>query len=229
MNDRRKSPQPRVLTSPKEVFLADLNAALQFKRQFFWNAFKALTFNHIDGDYVEFGSHGGITFRLAFDQIRQRGIQRHMWAFDSFKGLPQGTSPKDEHPAWQRGAMATNEEAFHNICRLHGIPREQYTVVQGFYEDTLPVLATDAAPTNIALAYIDCDLYSSTKTVLEFLVPRLKHGMILAFDDYFCWSSTQISGERRASLELMEREKQWNFVRYRDYGWAGTSYLVEKP
>jgi hypothetical protein len=46
-------------------------------------------------------------------------------------------------------------------------------------------------------------MYSSTRTVLSFLESRLKHGMIVAFDDYFCWSSTQISGERRAFVEFV--------------------------
>jgi hypothetical protein len=66
---------------------ADVAAAWEFKRTFFWTTFRVLDFG-IDGDYAEFGSHGGMTFRLAFDQIRQRDIQRHMWAFDSFQGLP---------------------------------------------------------------------------------------------------------------------------------------------
>lgn len=212
----------------QELLHADILAAVEFKRTFFWNAFKALTYNRIEGDYVEFGSHGGITFRLAFDQIRQRGMARHMWAFDSFRGLPPQSGPKDEHPVWQSGAMATTEGDFHMICQSHGISREQYTTVCGFYDDTLPSLGPQSAPQNIALAYIDCDLYSSTKAVLAFLEPRLKHGMILAFDDYFCWSSTQISGERMAFLELQESLEQWNFLRYRDYGWAGCSYLVEQ-
>lgn len=228
MTDPIKPHQEKPLPSPEEVNEADFNAAFRFKNQFFWWAFKALTFNQIDGDYVEFGSHGGVTFRLAYNQINQRRFQRHMWAFDSFQGLPEWTSPKDEHPIWRKGAMATSENEFHDICHSHGIPRERYTVVPGFYDETLPAMPADSMPTNIALAYIDCDLFSSTKTVLEFLEPRLKHGMILAFDDYFCWSATQISGERMAFLELMSKETPWNFVRYRDYGWAGTSYLVEK-
>ena len=65
------------------VFEADIDAAWNFKREFFWHAFKALDFNGIDGDYAEFGSFSGTTFRLAFDQIRKRHIKRHMWAFDT--------------------------------------------------------------------------------------------------------------------------------------------------
>jgi len=203
-------------------------AASEFKRKFFWAAFKVLAFNGIEGDYVEFGSHGGRTFRLAFDQIRKRKVRRHMWAFDSFQGLPDASSEMDRHPNWKKGAMATDVASFHRICHLHGIPGDAYTVVQGFYEETLAKMPNDAPPTNIALAFIDCDMYSSTKTVLEFLAPRLKHGMILAFDDYFCYSADQISGERRALLNVLASNTNWNLARYLDCGWAGVSFVVER-
>jgi hypothetical protein len=207
---------------------ADTAATWAFSRQFFWTAFKALDYNGIDGDYVEFGSHGGMTFSLAFEQIRRRKIQRHMWAFDSFAGLPAGSSPADDHPKWKKGHLVTDVDAFHRICRSRGIPPDAYTTVVGFYEETLTAMADDAPPTNIALAYVDCDMYTSTKTVLEFLAPRLKHGMILAFDDYFCWSADQISGERKALLEAPDFGTKWNLLRYRDYGWAATSFIVER-
>lgn len=212
----------------KRVRQADIKATRKIYREFFWTAFKALDYNGIDGDYVEFGCYGGMTFRLAFDEICRRKIQRHLWAFDSFEGLPKASSALDDHPHWKKGAMAMGLDAFHRICRSHGIPKDGYTAVQGFYEETLSGLPSDAPPTNIALAYVDCDMYSSTKTVLEFLTPRLKHGMILAFDDYFCWSSDQISGERRALLEAVAGLKKWNFVRYRDCSWAGISFVVER-
>jgi len=206
----------------------DLKANWNFKREFFWSAFKALDFNGIDGDYAEFGSWSGMTFRLAFDQIRQRKIKRHMWTFDSFQGLPEYASPLDNHPVWKKGAAAMGVEEFHGICRSHGISKNDYSVVQGFYGETLTKMRDDTAPTNIALAYIDCDMYSSTKTVLEFLAPRLKHGMIVAFDDYFCWSAEHISGERNAFADVLGGNKKWNWQRYRDISWGGVSFVVER-
>ena len=211
---------------PKD--LADRPEAWKFKREFFWNAFTALDFNGIDGDYAEFGSCGGMTFRLAFDQIHQREMPRHMWAFDSFQGLPDALSSADSHPKWIKGTMVYGVEEFYRTCNSHGIPQEIYTAVKGFYEDTLLQMANDAPPQNIALAYIDCDMHSSTKAVLKFLAPRLKHGMILAFDDYFCWSADQISGERKAMMEFLDDNKKWNFTHYRDFGWAGSSFVVER-
>lgn len=207
---------------------AEVDAARKDKGQFFAHAFKALDFNGISGDYVEFGCSGGMTFCLAFDQISVRKAKRHLWAFDSFQGLPDSTSPLDSHPGWKKGAYATKLDEFHEICEFHPIPRSTYTVVPGFYAETLTQLPHDHDPTDIALAYIDCDLYSSARTVLEFLKPRLKHGMILAFDDYFCWSAELLSGEKKAFLDVLASDTEWRFAPYRDFSWGGHSMIVER-
>ena len=206
--------------------MKDADVAEKFKREFFWTAFRALEFNGISGDYAEFGCHGARTFRMAAEQIGRRGTRRHLWAFDSFLGLPDNLDARDEHPRWTKGKMMTTRPAFEATLAEAGIGPKRYTVVEGYYSDTL--VRTDIAfPEDIALAYIDCDLYTSTRDVLDWLAPRLKHGMILAFDDYFCWSATQVSGERAAFAEFRDAQPRWGFHRYRDYGWAGCSYVVE--
>lgn len=206
-------------------YLFDLFTRERLERQaFFYNAFKALRFNDISGDYAEFGSYGGHTFVLAYRESRRHGHPAHLWAFDSFAGLPPQQAAQDAHPEWREGKMATSLEEFHAICSAQGIPREAYTVVPGFYEEALPAAT---APTDVALAYVDCDLYSSTTEVLEFLEPRLKHGMIVAFDDYFCWSSTDLSGERRALLDFMSGVSRWNWLPYMQFSWAGASFAIE--
>lgn len=123
--------------------------------------------------------------------------------------------------------MAISIEKLHEKCDANGITRDAYTVVAGCYEDTLKDTAPGAQLNNIALAYIDCDLYSSTRTVLEFLMPRLKHGMIIAFDDYFCWSATHVSGERQAMLEFFHNNPDWELVPYMPFSWGGQSFVVE--
>jgi hypothetical protein len=196
------------------------------RREFFHNSFKALRFNGIDGDYAEFGSSTATTFGLAYHEVWRCGHPARLWAFDSFKGLPP-PSPDDAHPEWREGVMEITLEDFHAACARHGIPRDRYTAVPGYYHESLAAMAPEDEPRNIALAYVDCDLYSSTKAVLEFLRPRLKHGMIVAFDDYFCWSATQMAGERRAMLELVAADRTWEWVPYVQYGWHGQSFVIE--
>ncbi len=196
------------------------------RSDFFRKAFLALRFNGIDGDYFEFGSHGCSTFRMAHDYSRRWGHACRLWAFDSFQGLPPTSLPEDEHPRWVKGEMATQVEYFHYLCKVGKIPRDQYEVWPGFYSESLVKPEAAGLPTNVALAYIDCDLYSSTKDVLAFLRPRLKHGMMIAFDDYFCYSSNRDSGNRAAAIEFFGENTEFELVDYMNYGWFGKAYIV---
>ena len=197
-------------------------------QNFFWDAAVALMVNGISGDYVEFGSWGGNTLRMAYEEFGYTAVPRHLWAFDSFQGLPEAEDPRDHHPGWRSGGAGQGGvENFHVMCDAHGIPRDAYTAIEGYYDDVLPAFGTTEAPTDIALVYLDCNMYSSTVSALAFLSPRLKHGMIIAFDDYWCWSPTDVSGERSAFCEFEAAHPQWNFLRYKEVNWGGTSFVVE--
>ena len=209
------------------LFLSVGAAERHHRHHFFYNAFRALKFNGIDGDYVEFGVAGAITFALANSERARHGLKMMLWAFDSFSGLPPQKGQEDEHPEWKAGEMLTSQNKFHALCKKRGIEADSYKVVPGYYNESLSQPSLLIATKNIALAYIDCDLYSSTKAVLDFLSTRMKHGMIVAFDDYFCWSSTQISGERKALLEFQEKHPRWNFLPFIQYGWGGMSFVLE--
>ncbi|MBI3863883.1 MAG: hypothetical protein HY290_18490, partial [Planctomycetia bacterium] len=197
---------------------------------FFRKALTALKFNAIEGDYAEFGCNGAMTFcmvhRLQTEYPYELG-PFHQWAFDSFQGLPEAANSKDDHPRWIAGQWTTSIDDFHQRCAERGLPRSAYTVVPGFYEESLDSSASGPRPDKIRLAYIDCDMYSSTQAVLRFLMPRLQHGMILAFDDYYCYSSKLPSGERMAAAEVFAGHPQWRLVPYAQYGWHGMSFVVE--
>ena len=209
-------------------FTESIERIMNGQANFFWDAFAALQVNGISGDYAEFGCHRGGSFSSAYKALSRRAFKRHMWAFDSWQALPDD-HPRDLHPGWELGgANAGGVDAFHNALLRLGVPRDAYTPVEGYYRDTLPPLGDQGAPTDIALAYIDCDLYSSTVDVLRFLEPRLKHGMIVAFDDYYCWTATDVSGERAALHEFLTAHPEWNFFRYKDINWGGLSFVVER-
>ena len=193
-------------------------------------ALVALHFNGIEGDYAEFGCCGARTFRMAHRILRhypESVGSFHLWAFDSFAGLPKQQGTQDEHPQWVEGEMATDLASFHWVCQASGMTDRDYTAVQGFYDRTLAPEAPGRRPERIRLAYIDCDLYSSTRDVLRFLLPRLQHGMILAFDDYYCYSNKLPSGERLAAAELVRENPAWRLLPYVQFGWHGMSFIVE--
>ena len=207
----------------------DLFHELSQRQEFMRKIFHFLSFNGITGDYLEFGCCSGNTFRLAYQESRKLNFNCKLWAFDSFNGLPSPSSHKDEHPRWKEGSMSISVDEFITICRNNRIPDSAYNIIPGFYKDTIGKLESlsPGFPTDIALAYIDCDMYSSTKIVLEFLAKRLKHGMIIVFDDYYCLSSTAMSGERRAYLEFINKEHRFDFLPYLQFGWHGMSFIVE--
>ncbi len=196
---------------------------------FFRSVFRAISFNGIEGDYVEFGCCGGQTFGMAYQAAQRTGFKGQMWAFDSFEGLPPAVGQMDEHPVWIEGDMSISLEDFRKAIKTYGIKDGEYHTVKGFYNQSLADVdpGREDRPGKIAIAYIDCDLYSSTMDVLRFLYPRLRHGMILAFDDYYCWSQTAVSGERAASHQVFCEHPKFRLLPYMPIGWAGMSFIVE--
>lgn len=209
------------------VFRRSVYREREWRAEFFAKAMTALAFNGIEGDYAEFGCCGAMTFALAYREMRRhKDCPRMLWAFDSFAGLPESVSVGDHHPNWREGAMRMSEVQFRQACWAQGVPARAYKVVSGFYSETL--VPTSGVAPQIALAFVDCDLYSSTKAVLEFIRPRLVPGMIIAFDDYYCWSRRQISGEQLALREFLETNRQWSFHPYLQFGWGGMSFYVHR-
>ena len=125
-------------------------------------------------------------------------------------------------------ARALDSGGFEQRMRLRGVG-DFSLFMSGFFSDSLAASSPgyDRLPEDIAIAYIDCDMYTSTKSVLNFLAPRLKHGMVLAYDDYFCLSSKALAGNRHAFLELQKEVPQFNFLPYIQYGMCSTSFIVE--
>lgn len=197
------------------------------RQKFFYNAFYILKTNGISGDYAEFGCYGGMTFNLAYKEILRHGNACKLWAFDSFKGLPKPKGTSDFHPCWNENDMSMSLEEFKKICFENNIPNNKYKIVSGYYSDTLDKKLWKDKKLDISLAYIDCDLYSSTVDVLEFLAPKLKHGMIIAFDDYFMYTENQVSGNRKAMIEYFNTNKQFQLLPYIQFSHVGQSFIVE--
>jgi hypothetical protein len=197
------------------------------RKDFIRRAFSYLTFNDIKGDYAEFGCNGAMTFRMAYFASELLGYPTRLWGFDSFQGLPATVDPRDDHPRWVPGTMATSVAEFRSICATYGMPPDAYTVVPGYYNATLQDDVGESRPDIVSFAYIDCDLYTSTRDVLRFLSSRIRNGTILAFDDYFCFSDSQPSGERMAAEEMFGDNPAWQLVPYQAFGWHGMSFIVE--
>lgn len=118
------------------------------------------------GLVLEFGVASGSTINHLATSVPLRG--RTIYGFDSFRGLPERWADYPiGHFACEPPAVASNVD-----------------LVVGLFADTIPAfLARHAGPA--ALIHIDCDLYSSTRTVLDLLSPRIVPGTFIALDEYF--------------------------------------------
>lgn len=111
-------------------------------------------------------------FHAASTNYLAARTERTVHGFDSFEGLPE---------AWgqhQAGAYSVGS-------RLPEV-RANVELRAGWFDATLPAFAAERpAGETVALVNVDCDIYSSTKTALDALAPRITDGTILVFDEYF--------------------------------------------
>jgi len=167
----------------------------------------------LNGYYFEFGCHKARTMRLAWDCLHALYDWTYV-AFDSFEGLPE-MDPSDSMPIWKKGDLKTSETDFVDLVTKHGMPREKLKIVKGFYNDSLtPSLRDELLPEKAAVVYIDCDLYSSTLSALNFSRDFFQKGTVLVFDDWFCFYGDPTKGERRAFAEFRECNPQLIFEDY---------------
>ena len=189
---------------------------MPYLRQYFQDyplflAMDTLVGNEIEGDYYEFGVFRGRSMSLVFKRLRASLPKKYFKpmrfvAFDSFQGLPQ--SHDTATPAhYHQGAYAAPRRLFERNMRRVGLRGDKLVVVPGFYDQSLNAPETQAQlqASKVALCYIDCDIYESTVSALDFLTDRLQQGSMLVLDD---WNRHRVSdsfGLRRAVKEWLGR------------------------
>lgn len=154
----------------------------------------------LGGPFAQFGVYEG---RTARQYLEPAG--RELWLFDSFEGLPED---------WEKGV--TTEPKGKYACRLPAFG-DNVKIVAGWFEDTLPRFRKGEP---FALIDIDCDLYSSTRTVLKEMNNRIVPGTVLRFDELISYPNWRDHEWRafRYWCRKFEREVEW-FDRGRVY-WA---------
>lgn len=120
------------------------------------------------GLVLEFGVFTGRSIRVIAAEVAGP-----VHGFDSFEGLPEDWIEGETKGAYDAGG------------RLPEVPAN-VELLAGWFEDSLPPFLA-AHPGPLRFANIDCDLYSSTRFVLDALAPRLVPGSVLVFDEYFAY------------------------------------------
>ena len=180
--------------------------------------------NKLDGDIVECGVwKGGSCMLMAYTLMNNNIYSKNIWLYDTFEGLPQPSSDKDDIKAknyWNdinsrkidkgsRGGTIINNEVKWNYAPLDNVrnnmnstnyPIKYIKYVKGKVEDTLNINTN--IPKKISILRLDTDWYSSTKKELEILYPLLEKNGILLIDDYGYWQ-----GAKKAVDEFFKDKK----------------------
>lgn len=153
-------------------------------------------FKHV----LEFGVADGGSTRSIRNSLPP---EYNIFAFDSFEGLPedwQGTICK-------KGFFSTGGV----IPNIDGVQ-----FFKGWFEDTIGDYLKIAQ--DISLLHVDCDLYSSTKTIFSNLYPFIKPGTIIVFDEWIYNFNERFNDhEQKAFFEFVDQFKiNFKFVDFND-------------
>ena len=149
----------------------------------------ALAQAKLEGLVLEFGVYNGKSIRNIASIVNTE-----VHGFDSFEGIPENWN---DEPS---GSYSANGE-------LPVVP-SNVTLHQGWFEDTLPkFIKENSSP--IRFMNIDCDLYSSTKTIFDLLGLQVVPGTVIVFDEFIGYKSWK-DDEFKAFQEAVD-QYQWRY------------------
>jgi hypothetical protein len=192
-------------------------------------SFRRIRKERLGGDYFEFGVYRGSTFAHA-DRLTRRHLpcsSMRLFGFDSFQGLPSPTGMEGATGEFLEGDFSCAlPEVRENLDR-RGVDWSRLHLVEGWFDETLNHdLKATLRPAPVAIALIDCDLYRSTLSVLEFLEDLLQPGSILLFDDWDCFGGRNHMGERRAFAEFLQTSTRVLAEPWIRFGRRGQGFVI---
>jgi hypothetical protein len=166
----------------------------------------------VHGSVVECGVFAGgglMTWAQCSSILEPYNHTRRVIGFDTFTGFPK-THDKDTSSGTSEylhtGAFHSSNgivEELNHLAAIHDRNRPlghipKIELVQGDSCETIPQYLDQNPHLLISLLYLDFDLYEPTKTALEYFLPRVVPGGIVAFDEL---NSPDFPGETSAFLE----------------------------
>jgi hypothetical protein len=151
----------------------------------------------VKGLVAEFGVFSGKTINHIASFIPEQTI----YGFDSFEGLPE---------QWQGFLYMKN---WFDTKGVMPSVKSNVKLIKGWFENTVPSFFKEQN-SEVSILHIDCDIYSSTKTVFNAAKPFLQKGTILIFDEFFNYPGYE-KHEFKAFFELIDETKMdFDFIAY---------------
>ncbi len=123
--------------------------------------------------FLEFGVFEGATTRYWAERLKHPESRLH--GFDSFEGLPED---------WHEVRFTQEKGHFSTGGTTPAIDDSRVKFFKGWFNETLPNY--QPPDHEVLVVDFDCDLYSSTKCVFQYIGPYIVPGSYLYFDEFSC-------------------------------------------
>jgi hypothetical protein len=179
----------------------------------------------IPGHIAEFGSFNGsnLLYMAKVMQLLSPHNLKRMYSFDSFEGLTE-ISPEDKLSDSEKSNYKGNKELLEEAISVYDLD-ETIELQVGYIENTLPEFLNRNKHVMFSLIYIDTDLYSSTKIILEKCWTRLSQGGIIVFDEGY---HDRFQGEGQALQEFLHDHSGSCEMAHVHFARQPMLYLVKK-
>lgn len=154
----------------------------------------------IPGSIMEFGVFQGKSINVLSEIFKDEIV----YGFDSFEGLPENWQGPDRY--YQKEYFSVEKITVNDNVRL----------IKGWFDSSIPEFLENNQIKNLKFLHIDCDLYTSTKTVLKNLNHLIIPGTVIVFDEFYNWKHPDKKfdhGELQAFNEWVnEFDRQLEFL-----------------
>lgn len=148
---------------------------------------------NVKGSIVECGVFKGaglMSWALFSDMLEPINLTRRIYGFDTFEGFPS-TSINDENPirvAKNGDLKASVYDELNELIKVYDKNRflghvNKVELIKGDSSNTIPSFIESHKHLVVSLLFLDFDLYEPTKVALEYFVPRMPKGAVIAFDE----------------------------------------------
>ena len=137
----------------------------------------------VEGDIAECGVFRGATIVTTGVHAQRHG--KKVFGYDSFEGFDEDINvdlelggPENEEKKLGGFSQTSYDLVMRKISQFN--VEDSVTLVPGFFKKTL----SKSSERVYSFVHLDCDIYESYKTCLEYFWPRLSDGGIILFDEY---------------------------------------------
>ena len=167
----------------------------------------------VKGSIIECGvfrGFGTMTWAKLSAILEPVNLTRRIYGFDSFAGFPSVSEVDKTGVAAHVTVGDLYADSYDEILELASINDStrflghipKVKLIKGDATQTIPKFVEEHPHLLVSLLFLDFDLYEPTKIALEYFLPRMPRGAVVAFDEL---DNPLWPGETVAMLEMLEK------------------------